>query len=533
VSKYYLNDYEIVKLEGHKGRKIGADILATFLPIEVVDSLNEVINNADMEVYSLTLEPIAAINVAIPENFRLLNLALVDIGAGTSDIAITKDGGIIAYGMIPSAGDEITETIVHEYLVDFNTAEKIKIDASGKNKTVTFNDIIGITHNISSEKINKKIDNVVSKLADSIGKKIISLNGGFATNAVFIVGGGGQVKGFRDKLAEKLKLSKDRIAIRGDEVLKNVHFQNDELQKGPEMVTPIGICYSGLENNKHDFIQVYLNDEPLRVFNKNNLTVMDVAALKGFDPKKLIPRRGKDLIFTINGLENKIKGKTGDSAKILVNNKEVSLSTYVVMNDYISIIPAKNGTDAELTTNKLINELDNINITINDEKYEVKPLLLVNDKEISLNYDIKNNDTITTINPNLKYVLNKYNISYSNQNIQVNDTFESLEYTVNDYDNIMTYKNNATEANIVEEKVENIVMSSNDNKVSINILVNNKSIKLDHKKEYIFVDIFDYIDFDLSESHGTVICKINDKTASYTEKIHNGDVLEVYWSNLK
>lgn len=52
---------------------------------------------------NLTLEPIAAINVAIPERFRLLNIALVDVGAGTSDISITKDGSIIAYGMIPSA----------------------------------------------------------------------------------------------------------------------------------------------------------------------------------------------------------------------------------------------------------------------------------------------------------------------------------------------------------------------------------------------------------------------------------------------
>ena len=47
----------------------------------------------------MTLEPIAAINVAIPENYRMLNIALVDVGAGTSDISITRDGSIIAYGL--------------------------------------------------------------------------------------------------------------------------------------------------------------------------------------------------------------------------------------------------------------------------------------------------------------------------------------------------------------------------------------------------------------------------------------------------
>ena len=70
-------------------------------------------------------------NVAIPEQYRLLNIALVDVGAGTSDICLTKDGSIVAYGMIPSAGDELTEIIAKEYLVDFASAEKIKL-AAGK-----------------------------------------------------------------------------------------------------------------------------------------------------------------------------------------------------------------------------------------------------------------------------------------------------------------------------------------------------------------------------------------------------------------
>ena len=42
------------------------------------------------------------------EPFRMLNLALVDVGAGTSDICVTDDGSITAYGMLPIAGDDIT-----------------------------------------------------------------------------------------------------------------------------------------------------------------------------------------------------------------------------------------------------------------------------------------------------------------------------------------------------------------------------------------------------------------------------------------
>lgn len=98
------------------------------------------------------MEPIAAINVAIPESYRLLNIALVDIGAGTSDISITKDGSIIAYGMIPLAGDELTELIVQNYLVDFKTAEYIKLQSTTEEE-ITYKDIMLIEHKIPAKEV--------------------------------------------------------------------------------------------------------------------------------------------------------------------------------------------------------------------------------------------------------------------------------------------------------------------------------------------------------------------------------------------
>lgn len=88
--------------------------------------MNKAVELAGLNVANMTLEPIAAIQVAIPEMYRMLNIALVDVGAGTSDISITKDGSIIAFGMIPMAGDALTETIARHCLVDFGTAEQIK-----------------------------------------------------------------------------------------------------------------------------------------------------------------------------------------------------------------------------------------------------------------------------------------------------------------------------------------------------------------------------------------------------------------------
>ena len=57
---------------------------------------------------------------------RLINFAMCDIGAGTSDVAASRDGSIVAYGMATIAGDEMTESLMKQLLVEFNEAERIK-----------------------------------------------------------------------------------------------------------------------------------------------------------------------------------------------------------------------------------------------------------------------------------------------------------------------------------------------------------------------------------------------------------------------
>ena len=66
--RYYMNGYQMGNLEGHKAKNIAVDLIATFLPDDVVDGLYKAVELAGLHVANLTLEPIAAIQVAIPEN---------------------------------------------------------------------------------------------------------------------------------------------------------------------------------------------------------------------------------------------------------------------------------------------------------------------------------------------------------------------------------------------------------------------------------------------------------------------------------
>ena len=66
----------------------------------------------------------------------------------------------------------------------------------------------------------------------------------------------------------------------------------------------------------------------------------------------------------------------------------------------------------------------------------------------------------------------------------------------------------------------------------ITVRVNDKDIILSGKASYVFVDVFEYIDFDLSRPQGrTVVTTLNGKNAQYMEKITEGDEIEIRWTD--
>ncbi len=241
VCQYFLDQYMISNLKDHRGRHVKVDLIATFLPSEVVESLYTTMNKIGLEVASLTLEPIAAINAAIPENIRLLNLVLVDIGAGTSDIAACTGGSVTGYTMATVAGDEITETIMKEYLVDFATAESIKAQLDGKQE-ITFADIMGLEHKISREEILQCIQGTSGFLCKEIANKVVEINGG-SPSALFLAGGGSKLAGLKDGLTTALGMDANRVAVAGN-YFRSSAFSDEYDLNNPEYATPLGIAIS-------------------------------------------------------------------------------------------------------------------------------------------------------------------------------------------------------------------------------------------------------------------------------------------------
>lgn len=541
VIKYFLNGYVMTKLEGHKASKISTEILATFLPDEVIDGLYTAVEKAGLLVSNLTLEPIAAINVAIPEKFRLLNIALVDVGAGTSDLSITKDGSIIAYGMIPFAGDEITEAIVGKYLVEFNVAETMKLSAL-KKKKITYKDIMGISHKIDTKDMLEDISETIQKITKSIATKIIELNGNKSVSAVFVVGGGGKVPAFISNLAEDLNLPKDRVALRGEEVLQEVTFLQEGIKKDPLLVTPIGICLNYYDKT-NNFIFVNINGERIKLYDNGKLTIVDAAIQLGFPNELLFPRRGKPINYVLNGIKRLVRGELGEAAVVKLNGEIVGLSSSIVQNDKIEIIESTIGSDAVYEVRQLPEYRSTITFQVNGQTIICPKFVMANDKLVSEFYNIKDNDDINILNYyTVEQILEFMDLKVSGK-CYVNNVYAKLTEKV--YENfsiqVEINKEELSSYNHEEglEEVESIERNEdllekkdtiNENKNEITVIVNNEPIKLFGKTSYIYVDVFDFYPFDLTRAANfQLIITLNGETADFTTPIKEKDVIELYW----
>ncbi len=518
VVNYYMQGNIIGNLEGHKASSIGIEVLATFLPKIVVDSLYAVVSRIGLEVSSLTLEPIAAMNVSIQSSLRLLNIALVDIGAGTSDIAITKNGTVVAFAMVPNAGDEITEKLSEIYLVDFETAEKIKRSLCKKSK-IKFKDIMGISYQTTSVDILKAISPAVQQLARDICNKIVEYNGK-SPSAVFMIGGGSLIPGLNELIAEFLQIPVDRVGVRKTTLIKDVII-NDKKLTGPEFITPIGIAVTASIDRQKDFISVSVNDKNIKLFDSKSLTVADALIFVGFNPRSLIGRRGAPLTFTINGDTQTVKGESGESAQIYVNGVKASLDKTLSNGDRIVIDPAVDGKSPEIYIRDYNSLIKGKIVYVNDDERVLNPIIIVNNCQNSIDYRINEQDIIEIKNVNtIEKLLKLFDIDTNDIFITNNGDNVDLSSIIGNGDRIFIEYNNKPAVQKAPELVSN----------GIYITVNGKQINIDQTKDnMMFLDIFNYIAIDVTKIKGINSMKLNGSSANYTDLIKSGDIIDLDW----
>ena len=576
---YYLDDYPIINPISQRGEKLGVEVLTTFLPQVVVDSLLTVVEKLGLSVQNLTLEPIAALNVTIPQEYRTLNLVLIDIGAGTSDIAITHKGTVVGYAMVPSAGDEVTEHIADHYLLDFNTAEQIKLKLANKKGKISFKDILGNNYNLPAEEIIKVIEPVVDQIAAQICTAIINMNNG-PPRAVFCIGGGSQTTLLCPKIAEKLQLPPEMVVVRGREVIKNIHYTSKKL-KGPEAITPLGIAFTAREKKYFGFIYVTVNGQVVRILDSEGLKVGNALIAAGFSSKKLLGKRGPSLKINFQGEEKIFKGTYGKNARIFVNDQESSLETEIKNNDRIEIIEALEGEPPQVKVHNLLAP-DIYTVYLNGAPFTLTPDVYVNGKKTDVNYPLQDRDKveIKSLGP-IREFLKLAELPLDENKVLVNGESISLDHLLQPGDSIEVildpqpkhtqgaispgFEKGKTENKGEDEAPNNGIApettgsneqprdqekanppageseemypinqthgaETKENSV-IKITVNGEEISLKGEGPINFVDIFNHINFERDKPKGKLIMTHNGRPASLTGHLQDGDEVTIYWEN--
>lgn len=391
VLYYRLDGQEIGSLMDQQGEEAEVEVIATFLPRVVVESLLAALKRADLEMEGLTLEPIAAINALIPSTMRRLNIALVDIGAGTSDIAITNKGTVIAYGMVPTAGDEITEALCDHYLLDFPVAEKVKRDLS-KYDEIAISDILGFEQLYTKEEIMNVLRPSVTSLATAIANEILRLNSHQAPKAVLLVGGGSLTPEITDELCKALEIPNKRAAVRGIDAIQNLTREN-HVSASPELVTPIGIAIAA-KNSPIKYMTVEVNHQMIRLFELKEMTVADALLAANITINRLYGKPGLAMSIKVNGQDIFVPGGHGCPTEILVNGIKATTKHPIKNGDVIELIQGNDGEPAKATIQDIIELDEKCTIYIQEEPFIIEPKLILNGQSARLHDSLDDGDVL-------------------------------------------------------------------------------------------------------------------------------------------
>jgi cell division protein FtsA len=341
VRRFLLDGVALAQPLGHQGERLEVEVLATFLPRQVLESQIAVLEAAGLEATSVTLEPIAALQASVSQDMRRLDLALVDIGAGTSDIALVSEGTVRAFGMVPCAGDSITEKICDDFLLDFNSAEKVKRALNGGGVIETL-DIFQTPLRLKNRAVMNSISPAVADLAGRIAEGILELSRGKSPQAILCVGGGSLTPGLLGLLAQALEIPLQRVGVRSPgatNAFKDVHGGS----LGPETATPLGIAEVASREGGVCFKKIFVNEQRfflLASMAGRPMTALSALIAAGIAAKKIFGWPGSSKTYTVNGEFRILRARGGRAAHLELNGAPVDLDTPLSEGDRLNFTAA-------------------------------------------------------------------------------------------------------------------------------------------------------------------------------------------------
>jgi len=219
--------------------------------VTAIKNIYKCVQKSDLEVSELTLEPLASAASVLSEEEKEAGVALVDIGGGTTDVAIFQDGIIRHTAVIPFGGNIITDDIKEGCTIIRKQAEKLKVRfGSALASENQANDIVvipGLGGRQNKEISIKNLAHIIQARMEEIIEQVNFeiRNSGFQSKliaGIVITGGGSQLKHVT-QLFEYLTGMDARIGYPTEHLASG-----NENVSSPKYSTGVGLVLKGFEN---------------------------------------------------------------------------------------------------------------------------------------------------------------------------------------------------------------------------------------------------------------------------------------------
>lgn len=130
INATYIDGVKVDDPTNFTGKNITYRVFSTFAPSLHINSLKQVAKNLNLQLINIEVEPYAVARAIAGGRKEDFNAIILDLGGGTTDIAIIEKGVVAGTKMFAFGGRVITKRIAHDFGIDLNAAEDLKINYS-------------------------------------------------------------------------------------------------------------------------------------------------------------------------------------------------------------------------------------------------------------------------------------------------------------------------------------------------------------------------------------------------------------------
>lgn len=261
--------------------------LASWLPVEQVRLKMEAVAEGGFHPRTITVEPLAVSAALFGAAPPPATYAVIDIGAGTSDIAVFTPSGLAAAASVPLAGDTITASIASALSLDHLAADHLKRDPE-----TPVRDLWGDEKRHGTTAVSTAAAAGADAVARAVAERLMTLSPTVPAG-VILVGGGSLWHDIPARIASALGLPPERVRRRSAETVAGVSDATGSIH-GPAFLTLLGIIVSESQAYaRRDFRRDGVSGWTLARID-TPFTVGDALARTGDDPLAWFGAPGRD-----------------------------------------------------------------------------------------------------------------------------------------------------------------------------------------------------------------------------------------------